>query len=153
MMGLANSLGVSRVGSSDLFDVNITLRDGKKFPLADLGYGLSQILPVLTQLSFCPETSTLLFEQPELHLHPLAARGLAPVFIDAVKRKKLHIVAETHAPEFFGQFVRELRANNFRREDFIAYLVKREGGCSKITEIEIDETFDIYSPWRAGLSE
>jgi hypothetical protein len=153
MMGLAHSLGVSRVGSSDLFDVNITLRDGKKFPLADLGYGLSQILPVLTQLSFCLETSTLLFEQPELHLHPLAARALAPVFIDAVKRKKLHIVAETHAPEFFGQFVREMRANNLQREDFIAYLVKREGGCSKITEIEIDENFDIYSPWRAGLSE
>ena len=153
MLGLANSLGVSRIGSSDLFDVNITLMDGKRFPLADLGYGLSQILPVLTQLSFCLDGSTLLFEQPELHLHPLAARALAPVFMDAVTKKHVHIVAETHAPEFFGQFIREMRAGKFRREDFIAYQVIRQGGCSKITEIEIDENFDIYSPWRKGLSE
>ncbi len=46
MLGIAKTLGVSRVGSSDLFDVNITLQDGAKFPLADLGYGFSQILPV-----------------------------------------------------------------------------------------------------------
>jgi predicted ATPase len=153
MLGLANSLGVSRIGSSDLFDVNITLKDGKRFPLADLGYGLSQVLPVLTQLSFCPDSSTLLFEQPELHLHPLAARALAPVFIDAVTKKHVHILAETHAPEFFGQFIREMRAGNFRREDFIAYQVTRQGGCSHIAEIEVDENFDIYSPWRTGLSE
>ena len=76
---------------------------------ADLGYGFSQILPVLTQLSFAPEAATLLFEQPELHLHSLAVRPLAPVFIDAVKKKNLHVVVETHSPELFGQFIVEMR--------------------------------------------
>lgn len=68
-LGLAKSLEVSRVARSDLFDITMTLDDGATFPIADLGYGLSQVLPVLTQCSFAPKHSTLLFEQPELHLH------------------------------------------------------------------------------------
>jgi predicted ATPase len=76
-MELAKHLDVNRVGNSDLFEINITLSDEKNFPLADLGYGLSQVLPVLTQCSFAPESSTLLFEQPELHLHPKSAKNLS----------------------------------------------------------------------------
>lgn len=48
-MGLAKSVELSRVGTSDLFDVSLKLPDGSKLPIADLGYGLSQVLPVLTQ--------------------------------------------------------------------------------------------------------
>lgn len=152
-LSLAKTLGVSRVGASDLFDVNITLNDGARFPLADLGYGFSQILPVLTQLSFAPDRSTLLFEQPELHLHILAVRPLAAVFIDAVNKKQVHIVAETHSRELFGQFLREMREGRLDPEKFVAYRVIRESGCSRITPIEIDlDTFDVYEEWEKGLT-
>jgi hypothetical protein len=153
MMGLARTLGVSRVGNSDLFDVNITLNDGSKFPLADLGYGFSQILPVLTQLSFAPNEATLLFEQPELHLHILAVRPLAAVFIDAVKKKRLNVVLETHSRELFGQFLREMREGRLDPADFVAYRVAREGGASEVTPIEIDlDTFDVYEAWEKGMT-
>src|SRR5206468_4135587 len=107
-LGLAKKLDVSRIAQSDLFDVTLTLDDDESFPLADLGYGISQVLPVLTQCSFCPEGSTLLFEQPELHLHSLAIRPLANVFIETAQEKKTAIVAETHSPELFGEFVRQM---------------------------------------------
>src|SRR6266436_2599002 len=153
-LGLARTLGVARVGRSDLFDVNITLNDGHEFPLADLGYGFSQILPVLTQLSFAPDESTLLFEQPELHLHTLAVRPLAAVFIDAVRKKRMHVLVETHSRELFGQFLREMREGRLNPDDFIAYRVVREEGCSKITPIAIDlETFDVYEAWDRGLTQ
>jgi len=130
------------------------LQDGAKFPLADLGYGFSQILPVLTQLSFAPTESTLLFEQPELHLHVLAVRRLAGVFIDAVEKKKLHVIVETHSREMFGQFLREMREGHLDPAKFVAYRVLREGGCSKITPIEIDlATFDVYEQWERGLTQ
>ena len=153
-LGLAKTLGVARVGNSDLFDVNITLNDDSKFPLADLGYGFSQILPVLTQLSFAPDESTLLFEQLELHLHVLAVRPLAAVFIDAIKKKKIHIIAETHSRELFGQFLREMREGALNPADFIAYRVIRRDGCSRITPIEIDlSSFDVYEAWEQGLTK
>jgi predicted ATPase len=52
-----------------------------------LGYGVSQGLPVLAQCSFAPRGATLLFEQPELHLHQGAAHRLASVFVSAAKQK------------------------------------------------------------------
>ncbi len=152
-LGLAKALDVSRVGSSDLFDVSMTLNDNHKFPIADLGYGLSQVLPVLAQCSFAPKGATLLFEQPELHLHSLAARPLAKVFIETAKAKNAHILAETHSPELFGQFIVELRENNLSPTDFIAYRVSRQDGRSVLKAIEIDpKTFDVYERWEKGLS-
>lgn len=155
VLGLAKKIDVTRVGSSDLFDVSLTLADGKKFPIADLGYGLSQILPVLTQCSFAPKGATLLFEQPELHLHSLAVRPLAKVFIDTVREKNAHVVAETHSPELFGEFIREMRSGNLKQDDFIAYRVSRKNGRSDLKQIEIHcdgEDFDVYDNWESGLS-
>jgi predicted ATPase len=38
--------------------------------LTDVGFGVSQILPVLVLLFYVPEGSTVILEQPEIHLHP-----------------------------------------------------------------------------------
>jgi predicted ATPase len=155
MLGLGKSLGVTRLGKSDLFDVNVTLpKEGSAFPIADLGYGLSQVLPVLTQCSFAPEGATLLFEQPELHLHQLASRPLMRVFIDTIKEKGVHIVAETHSPELFGQLQVELRRKSIKLTDVAVYRVSRAEGKSLFKAIAIDpEDFDVYELWEDGLTK
>jgi len=153
-LGLARSIEVSRVGKSDLFDVNVTLTDGNSLPIADLGYGVSQILPVLVQCSFAPKGATLLFEQPELHLHPAAAEKLASVFVDVSKQKNLRIVAETHSRELFMQLFKELREGKVALDDIAAYEVSREDGKSVFKRIEIEENdghFEVYNPWDKGI--
>ena len=153
LCGLAKDLDVARVARSDLFDVTITLQDDDSLPIADLGYGLSQVLPVLTQCSFAPDNSTLLFEQPELHLHQLAARPLAKVFIQTVKQKNAHVVIETHSPDMVLQVVRELRAGTIPLADVAIYRVSRSDGRTRVKEIPVDpETFDIYNAWEHGLT-
>jgi predicted ATPase len=154
-LGLAKTLEVSRVGKSDLFDVQATLSDGVNLPIADLGYGVSQILPVLAQFSFAPERSTLLFEQPELHLHQTAARHLAEVFVDGIKQKKLRILAETHSKELFFGLLDQMRAGRIAPEDVAIYTVKRTGGRSVFTPVNIelgnDGKPEVYDPWDGGL--
>lgn len=153
-MGLAKSVGVSRLGASDLFDVSITLEDDAALPIADLGYGLSQILPVLSQCSFAPQGSTLLFEQPELHLHPGAARKMAQVFVEAVKEKKVNIVAETHSQDLLIAMIAELKAKRLLLKDIAAYEVKRIGGKSVYREIiftQDGDDFEADHPWFKSL--
>jgi predicted ATPase len=153
IMGLGKHLDVNRVGSSDLFGVDITLKDDVALPIADLGYGLSQVLPVLAQCSYAPQEATLLFEQPELHLHSIAARQLAKVFIETIREKRCNVVAETHSPELFLQVVRELRAGNLKLDEVAVYKVFREGGRTVISAIEIDpETYDVYEQWERGIT-
>ncbi len=151
-LGLAKALDVTRVGSSDLFDVSMTLEDGQKFPLADLGYGLSQVLPVLAQCSFAPEGATLLFEQPEIHLHSLVATKLADVFIETAKDKGAHVVLETHSPQLAQGFMVASRAGKIAAEDFVIYKVCREDGESVIKRLNFDECGEIDENWEKGIS-
>lgn len=153
-LGLAKLVGVSRLGASDLFDVSITLEDDAALPIADLGYGLSQILPVLAQCSFAPIGATLLFEQPELHLHPGAARKLARVFVDAVTEKKINIVAETHSQDLLVAMITELKEKRLTLADIVAYEVKRIGGKSvyrEITFTQDGDDFEADHPWFKSL--
>lgn len=154
-LGLAKKVEVSRVGKSDLFDVQVTLNDDATLPIADLGYGMSQILPVLVQCSFAEEGSVLLFEQPELHLHHLAARKLATVLVKIAKKKNFRIVAETHSEDLFLQILQELNNKNIKLEDVVAYEVSRVGGKSVFNKIIVNEDagkFECENPWRKGIS-
>ena len=162
MMGLGSKVGISRVATSDLFDVSVQLPDGSDFPIADLGYGLSQVLPVLAQLSFAPQGATLLFEQPELHLHPLAQRPLASVFIDAVRKRGVHIVAETHSPQMITQFHREVRDGKLTPDEIALYRVTRRDGKSHIERMYVDGAGEfhknsingpLFNDWRHGFCE
>lgn len=68
----------------------------KSDTIADVGFGFSQVLPILVQLAIMPRGTTLLVEQPELHLHPLAQTRLARVLAQAAARGR-RLVVETHS--------------------------------------------------------
>lgn len=64
--------------------------------VADVGFGVSQTLPVLAALHAARRNQIVYIEQPEIHLHPRAQLALARVLIDATKRGVV-IVVETHS--------------------------------------------------------
>jgi predicted ATPase len=64
--------------------------------IADVGFGVSQALPVLVALLVAEPGGLLYIEEPELHLHPRAQRRLAVVLAEAAKRG-VRVVAETHS--------------------------------------------------------
>jgi hypothetical protein len=154
-MNLGRKIQISPVAKTDLFDVSLTLADGAKLSIPDLGYGISQVLPVLVQCSFAPKGSTLLFEQPELHLHEGAARQLASVFVDVVQARQLHIVAETHSPHLFMELLRQVKLGRIKPEHIVLYDVARREGKSvfRKVEIQVDEegNCEVDHPWARGL--
>lgn len=155
-LGLGTKVSVHPVAKTDLVDVSLTLSDGAELPLPDLGYGVSQVLPVLVQCAFAPKHSTLLFEQPELHLHEGAAKKLASVFVDVIRDKSVHIVAETHSPHLFLEVIREVRAGRIKPEDVVLYDVIRKDGSSRFREVKIKMDADGYCevdhPWTKNLA-
>jgi predicted ATPase len=64
--------------------------------IADVGFGVSQILPVLVALRAADEGRLVYLEEPEIHLHPRAQAKLADILADAAKRG-VRVVAETHS--------------------------------------------------------
>ena len=56
--------------------------------IPDVGFGISQVLPVLVQCFYAPRGSIILMEQPEIHLHPSAQSALADVMIDVIRARE-----------------------------------------------------------------
>lgn len=74
----------ARGGASDLVSI------------ADVGFGVSQFLPVLVALLVAMPDQLVYLEQPEIHLHPKAQYQVAQLLADAAKRG-VRVVAETHS--------------------------------------------------------
>lgn len=87
-------------------------KDGGDLP--DVGFGISQVLPVLVQCFYAPEGSIILIEQPEIHLHPNAQSTLADVMIDVINSKEngtdrdIQLVIETHSEHFLRRLQRRI---------------------------------------------
>ena len=64
--------------------------------IADVGFGVSQILPALVAMIVAEKNQMVYLEQPEIHLHPRAQKNLANVLAEAAKKKKC-LVVETHS--------------------------------------------------------
>jgi hypothetical protein len=67
--------------------------------ISDVGYGVSQVLPVLVALLSAKPGQTIMIEQPEIHLHPNAQKILADIFVENVLRG-VRIIVETHSSIF-----------------------------------------------------
>ena len=94
-IGIAHSVFAHRVS-----DVGIELRVGiaedREDNIADVGFGVSQVLPVLVALRTAEPGRLVYLEEPEIHLHPRAQTKLADILAVAAKRG-VRVVAETHS--------------------------------------------------------
>ena len=70
-----------QLGRSSRYEL-LVHKDGVAANLRDVGVGVAQVLPVLTVAYSVPPGSTVLLEEPEIHLHPLAQAVLAELFAD-----------------------------------------------------------------------
>jgi predicted ATPase len=95
---LAQSLDVRDLAKRlNLFEVDIKgARQGTKANLIDVGFGISQVLPVLVQGLLMRRGGIYLVQQPEIHLHPDAQAGLADFFIFLASQGVITVV-ETHS--------------------------------------------------------
>ena len=85
--------------------------------ITDVGFGVSQILPVLVLCYYAPKGSTLIFEQPEIHLHPSVQAGLADVFIDVIKNRNMQIILESHSEHLLRRLQRRIAEEQLQEND------------------------------------
>lgn len=126
-------------------------KDGPEVGLTDVGFGVSQVLPVLTACYYAPEGSTLILDQPEAHLHPKAQSELADVLIDVVKNRKVQIILESHSEHLLLRLMRRIAEYGIEKEgiskDLTAfYFCEINDGNSKAEQLKVDEYGNI-SNW------
>jgi predicted ATPase len=86
--------------------------------ITDVGFGISQILPVIIQGFLSSNNSTTIIEQPEIHLHPKMQDDLADLFIDIVKKSEgKKLIIETHSEYLLKRLRRRISEGKISPDD------------------------------------
>lgn len=127
------------VANGTQYQVKLT-RDtgGHEVLLPDIGFGVSQVLPVLVLCYYAPEGSTVILEQPELHLHPAAQSALADMLVDVVKRRNLQLIIESHSEHLLRRLQRHIADGALARDDAALYFCQSNEGVSSLQPLEVD---------------
>ncbi|ULN66919.1 AAA family ATPase [Vibrio gigantis] len=147
------------------YEINVTI-DGQTQNISDMGFGFSQILPIVTTLWL--ETSkpghqlrnkklTFVIEQPELHLHPEFQSVLARVFSTISNKSRrlrylnidINIIFETHSKtmiDAIGDYIEEHKCPELAS----IYIFDKHDGNTVISKSEFDEYGDLIN-WPIGF--
>ena len=114
-------------------------KGGPDVRLTDIGFGVSQVLPVLILCYYAPEGSILILEQPEAHLHPKMQTELADVLIDVVKNRNIQIILESHSEYLLSRLQRRIAEKEIAAADTALYFCEIKDGTSEIEQLNVDE--------------
>ena len=141
-MELAHSFQLIPTGSLD--DKNYEVRIQKspnsaEVTLADLGHGVADLFPLLVHCYYVPPGSTLILEQPGVHLHPMAQAQLADLFLDVIAERNLQILVESHSEHLLTRLQRRIAEEKIAADQTALYFCHNDAGVSNIKWLEIDE--------------
>ncbi|WP_017718304.1 AAA family ATPase [Kamptonema formosum] len=143
------TLGLTcKVGARQVDDTQVELQVGRlprrgrvidMVSVADVGFGVSQVLPVLVALLVAEPGQLVYIEQPEIHLHPRAQAALAEVLAEAASRG-VRVVVETHS-EVLLLAVQSLVAEGKLLPDAVKlhWFTRREDGVTEVSSADLDE--------------
>lgn len=112
--GLFDEISVRALGDSEADPFQIQVRKfgprtkGPRRNLIDVGYGVSQILPIMTELLRGEAQHRFLLQQPEVHLHPSAQAALGTLLCQVAARDR-QLVVETHSDHLLDRVRMDVR--------------------------------------------
>ena len=109
----------------------------------DVGFGVSQVLPALVLLYYVPEGSTVLMEQPEIHLHPAVQSGLADVMLNVAEVRNVQIIVESHSEHLMRRLQRRVAEQKASSEDVKLYFVSLRQGRARVSDLLLNEWGEI----------
>ena len=148
--GLFDEIAIKRLGKTFGSPFQVQVRKfGKRLKgpwrnLVDVGYGVSQALPVVTEV-LRPDAPTLfLLQQPEVHQHPSAQAALGSQFCQAAAAGK-QLVVETHSDHLMDRVRMDVRdgRTDLKPEDVSILFFERDELDVRIHSLGIDEEGNI----------
>ena len=149
--GLFSDIKVKRHGKQmgDPFQLQVKVRSGPHVNIMDVGYGISQSLPIVVDIMAAnpltnrlgqrsPEGRTFLLQQPEVHLHPRGQAQLASFFIEAFKKRGNRFLIETHSDYIVDRVRIAVRQGELTPDDVAVLYFEPKGNAVSIHNMSVD---------------
>lgn len=120
---------------------------GRRRNLIDVGYGVSQALPILTEVLRTDAPPMFLFQQPEVHLHPSAQAELGSLFCSAAAAGR-QLIIETHSDYIIDRVLLDIRdkRTDLKPDDVSILYFERADHAVTIHSIRIDAEGNVLDP-------
>ena len=148
--GLFDEIAIKQLGErgSGPFQIHVRKAGGRlKGPqrnLIDVGYGVSQALPIIVELLRRDAPSMFLLQQPEVHLHPKAQAALGSLFCQVAGPER-QLIIETHSDHLLDRVRMDVRdgASELKPEDVSILFFERDDLDVRIHSLRIDKEGNI----------
>ena len=148
--GLFDEIHIKQLGKRESEPFQVQVRkfgDNLKGPprnLIDVGYGVSQVLPVITELLRRDSPSMFLLQQPEVHLHPSAQAALGSLFCQIASPRR-QLIVETHSDHLLDRVRIDIRDGQGRlKPDDVSILFFERGNLDvRIHSLRFDKNGNV----------
>lgn len=144
-LGLIQSFSVQEIApGSNLYQAVVQQHQaGPEVLLTDVGFGVSQVLPALVLLYYVPEGSTILMEQPEIHLHPAVQSGLADVILQVAQHRCVQVIVESHSEHLLRRFQRRIAEETYSADQMKLYFCGTDNVGSQLSDLQVNSFGEI----------
>ena len=145
-MDLAYSFSLEPIGALKDDNYEVRIQKSATSPavtLADMGYGLADVLPMLVLCYYTPKGSILILEQPGIHLHPKAQADLADLLIEVITDRNLQILIESHSEHLLTRLQLRIAEQKITANETALYFCENENGVSTIKSLDVDDLGNI----------
>lgn len=147
--GLFRTVNVKRLGkgksTSGPFQIEVSI-GGPPVNLIDVGYGISQSLPVIVDVAMGHRHETMLIQQPEVHLHPRAQAALGTFFARMASKSTGRLVVETHSDHLLDRVRMEVAKGTISKDRVQILFFDRQKLHTTIHRIELDDQGNVVDP-------
>ncbi|MFM1955900.1 MAG: hypothetical protein RIR20_720, partial [Pseudomonadota bacterium] len=144
--GLFKEVTLTRYGRNKNapFELDVVL-DDVPLNVVNVGYGVSQSMPIIAEIIFRTTPSWFIVQQPEVHLHPRAQAVIGEVIFESALTKKNFSLIETHSDYLIDRFrlsIKKTRDTLIASESQVLFFL-RQNGENKVIPISIDENGEL----------
>ena len=152
-LGIIERFTVSPIAPGrDEYEVRVTTPgSSREVLLTDVGFGVSQVLPVIVECFYAAPGSTVIMEQPEIHLHPAVQAGLADLFIEAVHTHEggaprgTQLIVESHSEHLLRRLLRRIAEERIDPDQVRCYVVNSDPAGSRIEPLAVDAYGNVHN--------
>jgi hypothetical protein len=146
--GLFDDINIRMLGKGDSDPFQITVKTGgPPMNIVDVGYGVSQALPIIYQLQQATQYDAFLLQQPEVHLHPRAQAELGTLIARISKQRPntVHLI-ETHSDYIIDRVRMEIAAGRLDPKMVTIVFFDRQEHSVQPSNISLSDKGEIIDP-------